>query len=92
MSVRAKFRLIRTESQIYDRAVKQADGNYEKETVEQRTLIFQPVYSDNPANENKTFWEATPSGEIKLGVVNRAAWEQFDLNAEYYVTFDRAPS
>lgn len=54
---------------------------------EQRTVIFQPVYADNA--ENKKFFESTPSGEIKLGIVNQEVWSFFELDTEYDVTFTK---
>ncbi len=89
--VRAKFKLIRTENSIYDKVTKRPDGGYDREPMEMRTLIFSPVYGNgDPDHENTKFWEASPSGEIKLGTVNQAAWEQFELGAEYYIDFTRA--
>jgi len=55
-----------------------------------RTLVLRPVYSDKPESENKKFWDATPTGEIRLGTVNPAAWEQFEIGKEYYVDFTPA--
>lgn len=52
---------------------------------EQRTVVFRPVYADTP--ENKKFFEATPNGEIKLGIVNQEVWPFFRLDTEYDVTF-----
>lgn len=76
--VRAKFTLVRTESTI-------SDGK------ELRTLVLVPVYGkSDPDHENSKFWKYTPSGEIKLGTVNEAAWEQFELGKEYYVDFTPA--
>ncbi len=56
------------------------------------TLEFNPVYSSDPAHENKKFWDATPSGKIELGMVNQKAVDQFELGKEYYVTFQEAQS
>lgn len=52
---------------------------------------MQPVYGNgNPNHENTKFWKASPSGEIKLGTVNKDVWPHFELDAEYYVTFEKA--
>lgn len=89
-SVRAKFRLDEIISSMHK------DGHWEDSKwidggkVEKRTLVFRPVYSDNPESENHTFWEATPSGEIRLGVVNQEAWQYFELDKEYYIDFTLA--
>ena len=87
MSVKAKFKVARFESQIFQKHNKET-GRYED--VEMRTVVLAPVYSDDPQSENKKYWDFTPSGEIKLGTVNPAAWEYFGLGEEHYVTFERA--
>ncbi len=84
--VRAKFKLQRYETSLSSRLV---DGGAWQET-EMRTLIFQAVHSQDPNSENRRFWEATPSGEIRLGTVSPAAWEQFELGKEYYIDFSPA--
>jgi hypothetical protein len=50
-----------------------------------------PVYSTDPNHENKTFWDATPSGKIELGINNPDAYAQFSLGLDYYVDFTKAP-
>jgi hypothetical protein len=60
------------------------------EKVEKQTIKLNPVYSQDPNHENKTFWDATPSGSISLDVINPEAWGEFELGAEMYVTFERA--
>lgn len=86
---RAKFTLTRIERTLQQRADRNPDGSYGPTyTVEMQTLVFNPVYpSNDPDGENAKFWAATPSGEIKLGVVNAAAVEHFDLGRDYYVDF-----
>ncbi len=55
-----------------------------------------PVYAGEGADpkvtskEDGSFWEATPSGELKMSVNNAAAAEQFQPGDVFYVTFDRA--
>jgi hypothetical protein len=90
----AKFKVQRVEcSQIQrQKAGAKGYGKEDMETLEQRTLVLSPVYANgDPNHENSKFWNATPTGEIRLGVVNPEAWTQFDLGAEYYVRFDKAP-
>ncbi|MGH6814051.1 MAG: hypothetical protein ACREDM_17510 [Methylocella sp.] len=48
-----------------------------------------PVTSGS--EENKSFYEATPGGEINLGTVNEEALKQFAIGAEFYVDFTFAP-
>ncbi len=39
------------------------------------------------SEENKAFWQHTPSGQIEMTINNPTAIEQFTPGAEYYVTF-----
>lgn len=48
-------------------------------------LSFAPVFSEDPESENKKYWDATPSGELRLDVVNAAAVEGLEVGKEYYV-------
>lgn len=81
MTVRAKFKV----QTIQD----STDG---EGAIQGRRVILHPVYSDDPTHENRSFWQATPTGLIDMFVSNPAAFEQFEQGAEYYVTFDKAPS
>jgi hypothetical protein len=87
MSVKAKFKVRRFESEMTQKLNKES-GEYEN--VEVRTVVLAPVYGSNPDDENKQYWDATPSGEIRLGMVNPAAWRYFGLDEEHYVTFEKA--
>ena len=89
-SVRAKVKFSRYETTGY-RSKIDAKGPWVPENIqvkEQRTVVFHPVYGDS--EENKKFFEATPSGEIKLGIINQDAWPFFELDRDYYVTFEKA--
>lgn len=89
MSVRAKFKVVRIERA----AANVPDGTNESgqskwKQGELQTVILSPVYSNgDPEHENTKFWQATPQGEIKLGCVNQAAGQYFELNKEYYIDF-----
>ena len=51
---------------------------------------LRPVYSQNPEHENKKFWDATPNGDITLGINNPDAFEFFynlAIGHEFYVDF-----
>lgn len=61
--------------------------HWEKEKGQIASISMSPVYGDS--EENKKFFAATPSGNISLGTVNPAAYEQFEQGAEYYVTFEK---
>lgn len=89
LTVRAKFKVDRTESSLTSiRKADAPDRQYnpeDYETQELRTITMSPVGSNSP--ENKTFWKYTPSGELKLGTVNPEAWKQFELGQEFYIDF-----
>jgi len=42
------------------------------------------------SDKDKAFWRATPSGSIKLAVLNEKAIEGLELGAKYYVDFTLA--
>jgi hypothetical protein len=52
------------------------------------TVKLQPVSSGS--EENKKFYEATPSGSIDLGTINEEALKQFVIGREFYVDFTPA--
>lgn len=56
-----------------------------------RTIVLRPVYSQDPRHENKTFWDATPSGELTMTINNPHAAYFFDAGGEYYIDFSAAP-
>lgn len=86
MSVRAKFKVQRIERTAYTRSI-----GKEIQSTELQTIVLVPVYGGgNPEHENTKFWQATPSGEIKLGTINADAAAQFELDKEYYIDFTRA--
>lgn len=79
--VRAKFYVQRVEKSKY---------GYAPGQQEMTTLVLAPVYSNEEGTENKKFWDASPSGEIKLGTINLDAANYFELGKEYYIDFIRA--
>ncbi len=83
-TVRCKFRLDKIE--ISQTRRQNAEGKWVP--VELRTLVFFPV--SGTSIENRLFWEATPSGEIRLGCINPEAWAGFKIGHEYY--FDASPA
>lgn len=56
------------------------------------TVKLRPVYSADPAHENKAFWDATPTGEISMQINNPQGFQYFTdrLNDEFYVEFTKA--
>lgn len=87
--VRAKFIVDRfTSSLSTQQKDKKGDWSASNtEEVEKRTIVLRAIYSDDPNDENRKFWEATPSGQIELQVINPEAWQAFELGKEYYVDF-----
>lgn len=53
------------------------------------TVKLVPVAGTSP--ENQQFFDATPCGEINIGVLNPEAAKQFELGKSYYVDFTLAP-
>lgn len=77
MSVRAKF--------ICNAIKKQ---KFSKQDVGSATVILSPVTSGS--DENKEFWQYTPSGHLEMNIKNEAAEKYFELGEEYYLTFEKA--
>ena len=94
MGVRAKFRLNSFTVDLHTTYPhKKENGSTDHsrpEQVEKRTLNMTPVYSDDPKDENRAFWDATPTGSLQLGVVNQEAWKHFEIGKTYYVDFTPA--
>jgi hypothetical protein len=88
MSVRAKFKvtsITRSESSRRN----QETGQYDP--CELHSIEMSPVFGNgDPNHENTKFWEASPSGHLKLGCVNEEAAKQFELGKEYYIDFTPA--
>jgi len=42
------------------------------------------------SEENKQFFEATPTGKIEFETINEAALAEFEPGGEYYVTIEKA--
>ncbi len=52
------------------------------------TVNLQPVHDGS--EENRLFFEATPTGEIELGVVGPVVAALFEIGREFYVDFTPA--
>ena len=88
----AKFKVNRFEMAQYPKQIDPAKGwgQDNLEIVEQRTIFASPVYGNgDPNHENTKFWNASPTGELRLGVINKEAWPEFELGQEYYVYFSK---
>lgn len=75
--VRAKFQV----GQVLD--AKDAQGG-----VMSQIVRLHPVFSTS--EENKAFWEATPTGSIEMTITNRAAFDRFVSGKSYYIDFTPA--
>jgi len=53
-----------------------------------RQVRFTPVYDPDPSHPNFQWSQATPSGYFEMYVTNPAAYEAFEVNQEYLVTFE----
>ena len=78
MKVRAKFYV---QSIAYTKHWDKAKGHI-------ATIELCPVAGTS--DENRAFFDATPTGYIKLGTVNQDAAAAFELGTEYYIDFEKA--
>lgn len=81
MAVRAKFNVTKVAKMKWG-----TDAQGRKATGYEITM--QPVTGGT--EEDRAFWQATPSGEIRMSVLNAAAGEQFEPGDTYYVDFQKA--
>ena len=72
MRVRAKFKLIEIRSHHWN--------------PNARTFVFQPQY-DSTIEEDRRFYDATPSGQCEMLVNNPAVIEEFKIGQDYYLDF-----
>ncbi|AFY34866.1 hypothetical protein Cal7507_4497 [Calothrix sp. PCC 7507] len=54
------------------------------------TVKMRPVHTDS--KENKSFWQATPSGNLEMYINNPNAATFFASGAEYYIDFTQVDS
>ncbi len=88
MSVRCKFRCMEVTEKF---SHVDADGTlHTQPTVRLLPVMYRKGQYD-PGEENKSFWEATPSGELVMTITNPAASRQFKVGACYYLDFQEAP-
>lgn len=59
-----------------------------KDPGEKGSVTLYPVYSGS--EENKKYFDCTPSGKIQLGILNPEAFKQFELGKEYYIDISPA--
>jgi hypothetical protein len=91
MTVRAKFTVTSVTRRSQQVPKVDEEGKTTWHPGEVRDIELSPVYGNgDPAHENTKFWQATPSGSIKLSCANAEAAAAFELNREYYVDFSPA--
>ncbi len=74
MKVRAKFRCNSVEDFGSSKSVK-----------------LSPVYpGENASDEDKAFWDSTPSGTLQMSVTRPPVGDFFKPNALYYLDFEAA--
>lgn len=59
-----------------------------KDPGEEGNITLEAVIDGS--EENKSFFHYTPSGMVRLGIVNPAAFSQFEPGKEYYLDFTKA--
>lgn len=93
MTVRAKFEVTQIDRILsfkYPDKTKEGHANYSlPEEIEVQTIKMRPVGKDS--EENKVFWDATPSGTLELQTINPKAWRYFELGQEFYIDFKPVP-
>jgi hypothetical protein len=50
-------------------------------------IVLAAVTGKEGEAENKTFWEATPSGLIDMHITNQSAFDSFRQNQQFYIDF-----
>ena len=87
--VRAKFKVVNININMGQKDI----GTPEKSnwvSCEGRTIRLSPVQASDKNPENKIFGIASPSGEISIYILNKEAFQQFEIDKEYYVDFTPA--
>jgi hypothetical protein len=75
-NVRAKFQVV---------SIRRSQWGHNTEV---QTIEMQPVTGrETSSEEDRRFWQATPSGKLELGCVNQEAASFFELGKSYYLDF-----
>ncbi len=53
------------------------------------TIVAHPVYTGS--EENKRFFESTPSGKLELGIINKLAADQLQPGSYILITMEEVP-
>lgn len=60
--------------------------------VQSTEIVLSPVYSTEIGSENHLFWMASPSGELRMQIENRAAARYFEVGTEYFIEIRKSRS
>jgi hypothetical protein len=83
MRVRAKMRLETVTQRLGSGPQYDADGKHVGYAPRMLYDVkFMAVYSEKKDDENKQFWDATPSGHLELSTVKQLPWS---IGHEYYI-------
>jgi hypothetical protein len=85
MDVMLKFKLTEKNERVWPVLV---DGVYRNKKV--GGVVMYPVTGNDNNEENKKFYDATPSGKLEFGSINEAALDSLELGKEYYITISLA--
>lgn len=91
MSVSAKFHCNVVRDCFTNGWTKDGNGNWKETGEKEKTgeeIEMSPVYATE--GPNKTWSEATPSGNVRLFISNKGAWGKFKSGKEYLINFSEA--
>lgn len=86
--VRCKFRVLSVAEHFSH--FESPNGKLDSKIVTTTEVRLVPVQNKG-SDENRSFWQATPSGELVMRINNPAAAIQFKPGLTYYVDFAPAP-
>ena len=68
------------------------DNHGENGAKSGESVSLSPVIAADGNNENTSFSNATPSGQLNMHISNPEAWGFFEQGKEYYIDFTAAPA
>jgi len=92
MTVRCKMKCESVTQRMGSRAAYNDPTDVRKVTGYEQGILwdaqFRAVHSERADDENKRFWDATPSGEFKVATIREMPWE---IGKTYYIDVTEAP-
>lgn len=85
--VRCKFRVLSVTEHFSH--FESPDGKLDSKVVTSTEVRLVPVQHKG-SDENRSFWQATPSGELRMTITNPAAAMRFEVGRTYYLDFTPA--